>query len=657
MSFLAPIGLLALVSLPLIVLLHMRHFTPYVRHVPTLRFWREAEPTRTDDSRFRRPPLTLLLILQLLAAGLLGVALARPAISQGWSGISQQAAMRHLVVILDGSTSMSATDTPEQETRFEVARAAAADQIAALREGDIATLMVLGTQVITLQATDGPSMERLLDQLREMDQPGGIADLNAALKLISDLDLPGVREEIAILSDGAVSADPAVVDALNATVSLQQIGEPATGNLAITEATVRSSLSAPGQSDVYVQVTNFSESRVSTTVLAAADGASIFEQDLGLEPNSSTDVVISAVPAGTSELIVEVRSDDLLFADNRVELPLRQTSDFALRILLVSDTPSLLQRAFGSLPGAEIDTVGSTEYEQGSVPPGPFDLVVFEGTGPANGAIPDVPMMLINPPRGGFIPMAGMVTSPTVERVRANDPVLRGVDLTGLTFFEMPAHVLDSTAVEIVGAEGGSLIYRADVPNRDQKMIVLAFDLQQSNLGQRIAFPVLMANVVSELAPNPLPSTLRTGEALIYTPHAAVTSVQITDPRGAVTDLPVAAGTGDGQQSSLARQVTFTATGTPGSYQLVELNGSGQTVASASFVVNAGHPRESDLRADPQLEETLALADRSSESGSQRIMNDLWPLLVALAVAALLAEWLWALRPGRRLASLRGTAV
>ena len=69
MSILAPLGLAALIGIPLIVLFHMRHFTPYERHVPTLRFWREAEPARTDDARFRRPPLTLLLLLQLLVAG------------------------------------------------------------------------------------------------------------------------------------------------------------------------------------------------------------------------------------------------------------------------------------------------------------------------------------------------------------------------------------------------------------------------------------------------------------------------------------------------------------------------------------------------------------------------------------------------------------
>ena len=91
MSFLAPLGLAALIGVPLIILFHMRHFTPIERPVPTLRFWLAAEPTRTDDSRFRLPPLSLLLVLQLLAVGLLGLALARPAVSDALAGIAQPA--------------------------------------------------------------------------------------------------------------------------------------------------------------------------------------------------------------------------------------------------------------------------------------------------------------------------------------------------------------------------------------------------------------------------------------------------------------------------------------------------------------------------------------------------------------------------------------
>ncbi|MGH2549046.1 MAG: BatA domain-containing protein, partial [Thermomicrobiales bacterium] len=72
--FLLPAGLIALISLPLVVLFHMRSPTPRAVPVPALRFWRVAAPRPTDEPRFRRPPLTLSMILHLLTALALSLA-------------------------------------------------------------------------------------------------------------------------------------------------------------------------------------------------------------------------------------------------------------------------------------------------------------------------------------------------------------------------------------------------------------------------------------------------------------------------------------------------------------------------------------------------------------------------------------------------------
>ena len=76
-------------------------------------------PAPTDDARFRRPPISLLLLLQLLAVAALGLALARPAVADAWAGLTQRTEPKHLVILLDGSTSMAAIDTDTGEERFE----------------------------------------------------------------------------------------------------------------------------------------------------------------------------------------------------------------------------------------------------------------------------------------------------------------------------------------------------------------------------------------------------------------------------------------------------------------------------------------------------------------------------------------------------------
>ncbi len=88
LSLLAPLGLLALVSVPVVVLLHMRHTTPREQPVPTLRFWLAVAPEQTDRTRFKRPPLSLLLLLQLLIVALLAFGLTRPASSEALGGLN-----------------------------------------------------------------------------------------------------------------------------------------------------------------------------------------------------------------------------------------------------------------------------------------------------------------------------------------------------------------------------------------------------------------------------------------------------------------------------------------------------------------------------------------------------------------------------------------
>src|SRR5262245_49923254 len=102
MTFLLPIGLLALLILPVIVVLHLLRERRRRIAVPSLLHWLNI-PRRQEGERIRRLPLTLLLLLHLLVAGLLGLALGRPQLA----GVPGNAA-RQMVIVLDTSTSMAA---------------------------------------------------------------------------------------------------------------------------------------------------------------------------------------------------------------------------------------------------------------------------------------------------------------------------------------------------------------------------------------------------------------------------------------------------------------------------------------------------------------------------------------------------------------------
>lgn len=655
LTLLAPVGLFGLLGIPLVILFHMRNTTPRTQSTPTLRFWRQAQEVQSETVRFRRPPLTLLLLLHLALVAVLAVSLARPAASEALAGLGGRTTPTHVILLLDGSTSMAAGVDPlgpAGRTRFDLARSAALDELDGLREGDVATVLILGTRTTTLEATDSAGIQALRERLRGLPLPGGRTDLNAALRLCQDLLLPGMTDQIVLVSDGADSADPALVARIGAPIRLRAItGDVPPHNVAITDLVTRGSADRPGQQQLYVRVVNFGDEVVTVPVAIEADGLPVTGRDLIIDPDGGAAELVEDVPAGTVQASVSIDTADAFRADDTASVLLGQEGAAGLRILLVSDAATALQRALSVLPGAQVTTRTLPDLTAGGLP-GPTDLIVFEGATPS-GSFPPVPALVVNP-LAGALQATGAIADPKPIRIRAQDPLLRGVDLAGVVFGQIPALELVPGDTEVVGADGGPLIYRGRTPGSEQSMVVMTFDLAQSNLPQRVAFPILIANAVGELAPSALPPSSPLGDPLTYAPRAGASTVRVTSPSGQATDLlvpPVSA-----TNPEALRTVTFADTGLPGEYAVAELDGTGGELSVSRLIINAGHPQESDLRPNATLPDTLAGATATGDAGGGTSRDDLWPLLVLIAIALLSVEWLISLWPSRRRRALAGVS-
>src|SRR4051794_5327051 len=304
MSLLAPIGLAALVAIPLIIVLHMRHITPPRRPVPSLRFWEAANPRPAEERRLRRPPVTLPLLLQLVAAVLLAFALARPATAAQLAAFAPglRAEPRHLIMLLDGSTSMSALAGSPPRSCWETARQEALARLAPLREGDVATVIVMATRPQTYTATDDASLIDLRERLTTMPQPGGRADLDAALTLAGDLFLPNLERQIVVISDGAVTADAAVAARAGAPIELVIAGgngnESERANVAVTDISARPSPDGSGTIGLYASVTNFGPQAVTAPVTLIGDGLEIGHTDVTLDAAGGSAPLNWTLPPG-----------------------------------------------------------------------------------------------------------------------------------------------------------------------------------------------------------------------------------------------------------------------------------------------------------------------------------------------------------------------
>lgn len=650
LQFLLPIGLVALAAIPAVIIFHMRHSTPESRPVPTLRFWLAAQEEQTDRTRFRRPPLTLLLLLHVLIVAAVAFALTRPVTADAWAELGLRTEPKHVIVLLDGSSSMGATDTPSGRTRFEEARDFALERVDDLREGDVATILVLGTRVTSFEASDTSQFPQLRARIAGLNPPGGRADLNAAFDLAKDLLLPRLEDQVVLLTDGALTIAPESAAALAAPVELVTVGSTgvglASGNAAITEIAARA---APGgeQQQLLVQLANFSTEPITAPLVLHVDGLETNRESLTIPPDGGTLThEFPALPAGAIEARVSLEVNDAFGGDDSAALILAQESSLGLQILLVTDRPGPLLRALEVLPGAVVTLEASDSPAAQRVDPS-YDLVVYENTSPPNDLLPDAALLFVHPSVDTqYFPTSAVMPEPTAVRIQVDDPIMEEVDLAGVTFGETPAYTLGVGAwTELAGAEGGPLIARGELGGR--KAVLLAFDIANSNIWRRISFPSLIVNIARELVPSPLPASVPLGDPLAYRPSAAATSVDVTAPDGGVTQLNLPAGRDDSAVSLLDREVTYTDTGRPGKYELVEVGADGGEIASGRFVVNAGHPTESDLRINLDLPALVAQSGGADQGSTRSSLFDLWPAAVAVAFGLLALEWIVAVFPRR----------
>jgi hypothetical protein len=544
-----------------------------------------------------------------------------------------------------------------------VARQEALRRLAPLREGDIATVVLMGTRSQTLTATDEASLIALRERLATVSPPGGRADLDAALTLAGDLLLPNLDREVVVISDGAVTADAAVAAAVDAPIELVIGGgaetDAARANLAVIDIAARNNPGGDGTVGLYTSIVNFGAERVTVPVTLQGDGLEIGRTEVTIDGDGAMVPLRWLLPPGVAELSARIEHSDAFAADDTAALLPGDaaTTTIAPRILLVSDLPGALARALLAIEHVQL--VIEPGDNLAAIAAGGYDLVVFDRTAPPTETLVkvDTPSLWVAPPVGGPFAASEGVSDPRVTRLRAGDPLLAGVDLSGATFGPTPIFTLAAGDEEIVGSTEGPLLYRGKV--NAQPAVILAIDPEVSNLPKRVAFPVLVANLVEALAPDGVPAAVPLGEPLVYEPRAAAASVEIVPPSGEAVVLAAPAAAPEDANAAVrqpvSREVVYSDTGAAGVYRVTETDAFGADLGSTRFVVNAGHPRESDLRANPNLATALAAATGGDVTAPRPERVDLWPLVALVALAVIAAEWGAALWAGRH-AGGRGVA-
>src|SRR3954466_4730389 len=160
MTFLFPSALWLLALIPAVFVLHLLRASAERQIIPSAFLWRDLGRDPEVARRWRPPRLTLLLLLQLLAIAAASFALSMPRLPTPPG--------RHVVIVLDASASMLATD--ERPTRFDEAVRRARLLLLAMSPTDVATIVRAGPRprpVVT--AVDSLTAQGALGEVR----PGG----------------------------------------------------------------------------------------------------------------------------------------------------------------------------------------------------------------------------------------------------------------------------------------------------------------------------------------------------------------------------------------------------------------------------------------------------------------------------------------------------
>jgi hypothetical protein len=592
--FLNPLGLLALLGVPLVVALHLfrRRFEP--QRVSALFLWQAGRPTAAAGRRRERLLTSPSFWSEVLLALLLGLAFAGP---RGCGALSA----RHLVVVLDGSASMTAGDGAAPSA-LELVREELRERIDGLPTGSRVTLVESGPAP---RIVAGPAAfpDEALARLEGLAPRAGRHDLGPAAALA--LELAG-GEAVTLYTD---RYEP---EALPEEVGVVALGRPRENLAVVRAARLRAEDGAPGEDEVLATIANLSgrERQVRVELVGASGLAR--EEALRIGPGAREAVRLRlAAGVGPVELrlVGDGRPLDAQPADDRARLMPPPERELRLACTLPPETRRALglEREGGPPLGRWLDLV-----PRSSAAPSPEDADLVIAAEAAGG--PRTWTLRLD---AGAGEPADLVGPFLVDR---RHPLADGLELQGVIW--SVGEELELPGLPLVSAGNTPLLTEEE--RGEARVVHLGLGIARSTLQRSPDWPILLANLAEarrDAMDGPRATNLAVGEAFVF---------QAREPAVYALRGP------DGERELRAvGTLEVDDLDEPGEYTLLR---AGQELAR--FAVHLADDAESDLRAlsSGRRESSRELAEARSDSS-------LLVLLLGLAaLGAVLVDW-WVLRP------------
>jgi hypothetical protein len=453
-----------------------------MRRVPvsTTLFWRQIFEEKQPRSIWQKLRHLLSLLVQIAFLLLVVFALTEPIFK--W----EIRDARKLVLVIDNSASMNASDIDSGPTRLVLAKEDALALIDGLRFRDEMAIIAAGTQPTVRCGMTG-HQSTLRDELKKIaptDGPTRVKDaVELARRLLADQktgENKG-RSSVVVLTDGGFdnSAKLATADDLKVI----GIGSKKTGNVGISKFQVRRSLIDPIGYQILVEVVNASDATVETRLEMDLDGTAVDVVPLKLEPGKPYRKVFEKTSADGGRLVARINRADSLAADNQAWaiLPRREIQP----VTLVTGGNLYLEKVFEANPLVKLKAVGA----------GGGGIQVFHKVVPEK--LPPGPVLVIEPTTATDLWSIGdLQQNPIVTKQEKDSPLMAHVRLENVLMPEARQLKLNPGKVQVLASSlTGDPLY-ASIDRPEGKVLVLTVNLEKGDLPLQTAFPILVANAL-----------------------------------------------------------------------------------------------------------------------------------------------------------------
>ena len=601
--------------------------------VPFSKLWDKILRDKEATSLFSRLKRLLSLLVQLALLALLAIALGDP------RAAATLIKGRNLVVIVDASASMQATDVPPAKNRLDAAKDEVKKVIRGLGGSDRMLIAQMDAAITPLGPMSGDTseLERALDGIKATDAR---ADFPRALRFANDTMRGLENAEVVIVSDGRLgdAVDSAGKVKLGDDIKLTYlpIGN-GKRNVGITQFSVRRYPLDKSRYEVMLEVTNTGPEQEDVELSLLGDATLVDLTKLRLKPGERLPRFYPNLSGASRTLEAKISplagSKDELPADDHAYalLPERRRA----KILVVTPGNTYLEAALLLDEYLDVQVVSPLEYATKIGPSGAkFEAIIFDGATPAE--MPRANAIYLDPRGPGSpVKVENDLKGPGFDKIERKHPIVRWTALDDVNI-SRGKKLVPQPGDKVVGAsDGGASPILVTGQRGGNKFVAMGFDVRDSDLPLRVAWPLLLLNSINFFTDEDAQyiSSFRTGDVWRVPIVSATGQANMKTSEGANVFVPVHEGRAVylGQRSGFYELAGAEGAG-------AEQQGNAQSTKTA-FAANLLDADESTI--EPAKELVVGDKKAGTLSGFQiGVRREIWIYLLLAAILLTAIEWI-----------------